>query len=42
MVVYGIDCELVFSGLYNECDKVICDLLELIYIEIFDGNNGEK
>ncbi|MGJ8484006.1 flagellar hook-associated protein FlgK [Pseudoalteromonas sp. SYSU M81236] len=40
--VHGTDRESVSSGLYNERDKAIRDLSELIYIETLDGNNGEK
>lgn len=40
--VHGTDRESVSSGLYNERDKAIRDLSELIDIETLDGNNGEK
>jgi len=40
--VHGTDRESVSSGLYNERDKAIRDLYELIDIETLDGNNGEK
>ncbi|MEJ6496211.1 flagellar hook-associated protein FlgK [Pseudoalteromonas lipolytica] len=40
--VHGTDRESSSSGLYNERDKAIRDLSELIDIETLDGNNGEK
>ncbi|MEQ3444000.1 flagellar hook-associated protein FlgK [Pseudoalteromonas sp. BZP1] len=40
--VHGTERESSSSGLYNERDKAIRDLSELIDIETLDGNNGEK
>ncbi|MEI5638171.1 MULTISPECIES: flagellar hook-associated protein FlgK [unclassified Pseudoalteromonas] len=40
--IHGNERESLSSGLYNERDKAIRDLSELIDIETLDGNNGEK
>lgn len=40
--VHGTDRESASSGLYNERDKAIRDLSELIDVETLNGNNGEK
>ncbi|MEZ7278077.1 flagellar hook-associated protein FlgK [Pseudoalteromonas sp. N1230-9] len=42
VAVDGTDRESLSSSLYNERDKAIRDLSELIDIETLDGSNGEK